>query len=223
MATSSDAGYTVTLLPHSHPDPNTWASLVSHHKNLRLRSLQISPESFSSTFEREVAFTDSDWENRLKNPLAYTFIAAKVPTSLKENGERGDELDDAVHGEWVGMTVLVGPLDELPNNLTPNSKADGAPQRKEVPVESEIFAVFVSPEARGLGLGKRLSEASIAQGKVLGREKGAKEVVVRLSVARGNGKAKSLYEKLGFRIAEDEVRVEDEEFDALRMEMRLGL
>ena len=35
------------------------------YKNLRLRSLQESPEAFGSTYERESEFTDERWRDRV--------------------------------------------------------------------------------------------------------------------------------------------------------------
>src|SRR5690606_19912818 len=35
------------------------------YKSVRLRSLKDSPDSFGSTYEREVAFSESDWKARL--------------------------------------------------------------------------------------------------------------------------------------------------------------
>lgn len=48
------------------------------YKDVRLRALQESPESFSSTFERESAFADETWSERLGESGSNTFFVAEL-------------------------------------------------------------------------------------------------------------------------------------------------
>jgi GNAT superfamily N-acetyltransferase len=44
-------------------------------RDLRLRALQDTPTAFGSTYDREVAFTEADWQSRLRDPEAAAVIA----------------------------------------------------------------------------------------------------------------------------------------------------
>lgn len=72
-------------------DKDSIRKYVERYKEFRLLSLKTSPQSFGSTLERELAFTDEIWYNRLANPQAVTFIALQ--------GER-----------VIGTLTTVGPL-----------------------------------------------------------------------------------------------------------------
>ncbi|WP_232311222.1 GNAT family N-acetyltransferase [Robertmurraya korlensis] len=60
---------------------------------------------------------------------------------------------------------------------------------------SDIFAMYVTPEVRRLGVGKQLMEAAIAQAKELDEVE-----QVYLTVSTNNTAAKKLYESVGFEI-----------------------
>ena len=174
-------GYQIYLLPKSHPDAAVWAEVNQRYRDLRLQSLQISPESFSSTYAREIEFTGSQWEARLKNPIAFSLVAVR-PTIPKTN------VEDLIGGVWVGNVVLLGPFDEQPAVDQNHPKFD-------------INALFVMPEERRHGLGKGLVQAAIDHGKVLGRETGAKEVIFQLLVLPSNTDVVNWYKGLGFGLA----------------------
>ncbi|KAF2267108.1 hypothetical protein CC78DRAFT_531186 [Lojkania enalia] len=207
--------YIVTLLPKSHPDPAIWSRIIAHQKDFRLRSLQISPESFSSSYEREEQFSDKDWEARLQNPLAYTFIILKCSKTETETNKTVD-LTDIVDGEWVGMGVLAGPMGDLPGNM--REMAD-----EERCTEFEISGVFVLPGARNLGLGKSLVEATVEHGKSLGKQRGASEVLVKVSAASTNVQALKLYERLGFSVIASDQTDSEEAPDTVVMQWRLQI
>jgi hypothetical protein len=71
-------------------------TFVERYKDFRLLSLKVAPEAFGSTLERELAFTDETWYNRLANPQAVTFLALQ-----------GDRV--------VGSLTIVGPLPFSPD------------------------------------------------------------------------------------------------------------
>jgi GNAT superfamily N-acetyltransferase len=173
-------------LPKSHSNPVTWARLISAQKVFRLQALQTSPESFSSTYAREVVFTDGEWEARLQNPLALTLVAVKCSTAEDGETEQGRGTFQAcAEGDWQGSAVLFGPsLD---------------PERSNLPV-FEIFGLFVLPSARGHGIGTSLVEVAIDQA---GGVAGYREVAVRVRAAAGNAQVVGLYEKLGFRVVQE--------------------
>ncbi|KAF2120498.1 hypothetical protein BDV96DRAFT_594956 [Lophiotrema nucula] len=205
------SSYTVHLLPRKHSNSAIWTSIIAKQKALRLQSLQIAPEAFSSTYEREIAFKDEEWEKRLQNPSAHTFAVVKT----HEDEDKGDEItekDDEdgelVEGEWVGMSVLFGPLSSDNGKIETGKK-----------VIFEIFGLFVLPDKRGLGLGKKLVDAAVEHGKVLGKEQKAEEVVVRIRAVPTNKSVVTMYETLGFKIVEI-VRVEGKNDGTVSMELK---
>ena len=58
-------------------DDESVRAYVERYKAFRLYSLKTAPGAFGSTYEREIAFTNDDWYNRLANPIATTFIAVQ--------------------------------------------------------------------------------------------------------------------------------------------------
>lgn len=66
--------FEIIQIPH---DDESVRAHVEQYKAFRLYSLKTAPNSFGSTYEREVAFTDDVWYNRLANPIATTFIAVR--------------------------------------------------------------------------------------------------------------------------------------------------
>lgn len=177
------------LIPKSHADAATWTTLIAKQKALRLQSLLTSPESFSSTYERESAFDDSVWEARLRNPSAYTHTAV---SRLREGSLADDvlysqdELKMLLECEWAGSAVLVGP-----------ATMDSQEEHGSVCV-FDIFGLFVLPGARGTGLGSALMDACIEHARRLAGALEVEKVKVRVSVACGNAKVMRFYQRLGF-------------------------
>jgi ribosomal protein S18 acetylase RimI-like enzyme len=202
----------IVLLPQSHHNTTTWRNLIAKQKELRLQALRLSPDSFSSTYDREVAFSDYEWEVRLQNPLAFTFIAVELPNDQSPNG------DDCVltESEWDGFGVLFGPVGE-----DGSSSSDNVTTGQECPTFG-IFGLYVLPDVRKVGVGKKLTEAIIEHGKLLAKEKGAGDVVFKISAAPTNVAALRLYENLGFRAGGSAV-VSSERMGAVAMEMKCSV
>ena len=192
-------GYRIQLLPRLHHDPSVWTQIIERQKILRLQSLQLSPESFSSTYARETKFTEKDWEARLQNPLAFTFVAVGPPGETAEG--LGD--DDLLNGVWVGMVVLIGPFIQV-RSLAQNDLGREEKGKEQRPVRPQydyrIDGLIVLPQARRLGLGKALLMSAIDHADAFGRKNGAAEVNITLSVYSGNSNALVLYQKVGFQL-----------------------
>ncbi|KAF2018804.1 hypothetical protein BU24DRAFT_458539 [Aaosphaeria arxii CBS 175.79] len=201
--------YTIHPLPKSHPNPSTWTRILASHKHLRLTSLLLSPSAFSSTHAREAAFTHAEWDARLRNPLAVTFVAVSPsPSPLDGREDVVEDEDPVASGEnWIGTTVLYGPLD---------ASTTSTEVAASTPVTFEIFALFVVPEARGKGVGRGLVAAAVECAKGVARERGV-EGFVRIAAAGGNERAIGVYEGLGFRREEVEEGGEGEGDGTVRM------
>jgi len=164
--------FSVIQLPRTfEPNSKYQAILAQKYKSLRLESLKTDPESFASSYEQEVAFTDDVWSDRLKNPLARSFIALDLRDVPQTNSEAHS--DSTVALPWVGITVLLGPrifMGDIPTaNTSPWKLFYGA--QAETIEESEsiepmtrmyvINAVWIKPDARGRGIAKRLMDEVI--------------------------------------------------------------
>jgi GNAT superfamily N-acetyltransferase len=193
----------VYLLPNSHPDSSIWSQIINRQKDLRLLSLRLSPNSFSSTYAREVNFTEHDWKGRLQNPAANTFIAIG-PSEGEIEGSHGDHL---LTGTWVGMVVLVGPFGRFDER-----------KRAERYFDFELCGMFVLPYAQGTGFGKALVTSAVDHAKILGHEHEVKEISITLSVSVGNIQAMSLYQRMGFVVVNG-----DPDVDEVTMKLRITL
>jgi ribosomal protein S18 acetylase RimI-like enzyme len=124
---------------------------------VRLASLATDPASFGSTYEREAAFADDVWNDRVARGAAggdaATFLA------LRED-------------EPVGLVSAF--RDETEPHLF------------------DVVGMWVAPEERGAGLGRRLLE------EIEGWIASSGGTVVRLSVTTAAVAARGLYESAGY-------------------------
>jgi ribosomal protein S18 acetylase RimI-like enzyme len=163
---------------------------VDQVKAFRLLSLQTSPESFLSTYAREIAFTDDVWYERLSNPKAVTFIAVQS-------------------GRIVSSIAVIGPLPYGPDALSPLGNPwvtmDGDAAVK-IPASSHwrINGMFTLPEARGQGTAKALIEAAKKFGAAEAAASG-KDLVFSIAVDEDNVPAKALYQSCGFVTIKEEI------------------
>lgn len=155
---------------------------MERQKALRLQSLQLSPESFSSTYAREAKFIETDRGARLQNPVAFTLVAISLP----EKRVDGLEVDVLLNGAWVGMVVLIGSLVRDPS-FSPNDSCDQGKEDGQRPVPSRneygVDGLFVLPEARRLGIGQLLLQTAMDHAYFVGRNEGFDEVNIMLSVS----------------------------------------
>jgi ribosomal protein S18 acetylase RimI-like enzyme len=87
--------------------PDQW--LV--YRNLRLAALAEAPYAFSSTLERELAFDDQVWQQRLGSRAVATFLAWEGDQVVgMATGKPEDPGDDfAVPGAWQLVAMWVSP------------------------------------------------------------------------------------------------------------------
>ncbi|KAK2729833.1 GNAT family [Colletotrichum kahawae] len=118
------------VLPKSHPSLAKFLQLSDRYKAFRLLSLRLSPESFGSTYAREVAFAPEKWLARLSNPLATTIVAvddggitppSPVQAPSSDDADRilsietadaaESDFELALDAEWLASLTISGPLD----------------------------------------------------------------------------------------------------------------
>ncbi|KAL4923588.1 GNAT family N-acetyltransferase [Aspergillus undulatus] len=210
--------------------------LITRHKILRLTGLQTDPEAFTSTYDREIEFSNEVWATRVLNPLGRTFVALFPELDVSglgisyAGGAEGDLRRLILH-QWLGQLSLLGPvgypLDEeverAPWELFKNidferAARDAAGIRSVERVCYVLVGMYVLPEGRGAGNGRRLLEAAVRAVDEERIEKGVIATVVVL-VAKENSTAKRLYERAGFTARPDTVDIEREEHWALFLTM----
>ncbi|WP_404427389.1 GNAT family N-acetyltransferase [Ureibacillus chungkukjangi] len=128
------------------------------YHELRLRALQTDPESFGSTYEREVNFPIEAVEERIRQAE-----------------------DRYVLGAFEEGGALVGVV-RFMRDTARKSKHKG-----------NIYGMYVAPEVRGHGVGKKLMQEAIIRAKDFD---GVEQI--HLQVVSKNESAKKLYQSLGF-------------------------
>ncbi|KAF8625946.1 hypothetical protein AX17_006672 [Amanita inopinata Kibby_2008] len=190
-STSTDAAYDIFHIPVPPADVH-----IRNHKRLRLTSLKLDPEAFSSSYEREVNFDDSIWRQRLGNTDRLYIVArvqASNPNRFSDNADTGDET-------WVG-SVMVASLDML--------KSLNYPVLQSILDKGSsmyfILGLWIHPQHRKKGQARRLLQAGLdwARTYAKGGTGGQRGKVLGVEVKEGNLAAISLYTSLGFqRMAE---------------------
>ncbi|CAI7626054.1 unnamed protein product [Penicillium glandicola] len=157
------------------------------YRDLRLKALQTSPASFSSTYDIEAAFSDAVWIDRLTLPDRELFICATTPLNP-------DPLSpDAT--QWIGQVTLRGPASRADFELP--EEADQPPQKSDEEEERwQMLSLFTLPEHRGHGLGGKLCQEAINY--LRSYRSSPRGVQVRLIVKAGNHVTVELYKRLGF-------------------------
>lgn len=218
-----------------------WSHLAEKFRDLRLRSLQIAPEAFASTYEAESRRGLDQTFDRLQNAKARQFIALEGVQANERSSLGKIDIDDLHEREWVGMIVLLGPMEAaVTARADPVEKLSGGqygdesfsgPTREDHSAPSEEFVlngVFVAPSYRGMGVGKALVDTALARAKSL-KSIGRAGNFVTVLVNKENMDARLLYEKCGFDVvgAETYARTaslgEAEAVEKLALKMRLSL
>lgn len=150
------------------------------YKTLRLKALQQSPESFSSTYDIESRFPDPEWAARLQHTDKETFVCVASTAS----GE-----------EWVAQVTLRGPLANEDFCLPPESASSSSDTSVDMD-KWQMLSLYTLPGHRGKGLGARLCKTAF--GFLAAQKGGASDVVVRIMVKPENTATVRLYGGLGF-------------------------
>ena len=163
------------------PVPPT-QSQIKKFSSLRLLCLKTDPEFFGSTYERELAFTEDQWRERLSTHNRATFVA-----SVADSGQ-----------EWVGTLAILVPSEMIFDSLAP-LRDIGVGKDGDVYM---LVGMWVRPEHRRRGLGKRLVEEACDWIRKHNLKDGEvwKDKTVALQVGNNNDGGWALYDKTGFRL-----------------------
>jgi ribosomal protein S18 acetylase RimI-like enzyme len=195
------ANIDLIVIPKSCAEAVSWASLVQKAKDFRLNSLQESPEAFGSSYGREIAFTEDVWADRLTNPQATSIVAVHRKEHLDANADDVVKVRALLENTWAATTTLIQ-IDDwgYPSNLHPDAT------RASDSLLFRLNGVYVAPSYRAQGIGK----ATIADSLVVGRAMASSLGVTarfQVRVDKPNIAAKTLYERAGFRVFQEEEAV----------------
>lgn len=212
---TSPPTFSVMELPKLHPgdrEKAPWMLLAERYRALRLRSLKVAPEAFASTYEVESQRGLDRTLDRLSNPKARHFVAVAGERAGQLGVPSDVNIEDICEREWVGMIVLIGPIeDSIMANQDPlKTAASGGEQsiettsaddqrRRGCSVEFVINGIFVELAVRGQGIGKALVDTALAQARSRGVGQGT-DICVTVLVNEENQEAHKLYERAGFEV-----------------------
>ncbi|KAJ5648581.1 Acyl-CoA N-acyltransferase [Penicillium lividum] len=157
-------------------------------RELRLKALQTSPGSFSSTYAIEAAFTDADWINLINLPDREFFICAATPVNQDPSNPDTPQ--------WVGQVTVRGPGSAAAFDL-PDEACQPPQQPDDVEERWQLLSLFNLPEHRGHGIGSKLCKKAIDYLQSY-----------RTSPQQGNDAAMEFYKRLGFEQAGSATLVE---------------
>ncbi|GAD91627.1 GNAT family acetyltransferase [Paecilomyces variotii No. 5] len=192
MGSTTDYDYTYFRIPKESPDI---ASYAEKYRQLRLAALQLSPTSFSSTYEIESTFSDQTWIARLTAPEKQTFICVARPRVTETAAAAGttDNHHEVVSGEWVAQVTILGPLSVADFNLPEES---GQPAGSEDEERWQMLSLYTLPAYRGRGIAKDLCREVFRYLATARQE--AIAIRVRIMVKPENQATVSMYRNLGF-------------------------
>jgi ribosomal protein S18 acetylase RimI-like enzyme len=202
----------VVLIPLPLPNESILYKAASRYRESRLRALRADPETFASNYEQEEAYPMEAWTARIENKHVKTFV-------LVEKHTGHEDIEKLLDQPWLGSVILLGPkvkgapevsATEPPWNafIPPHVPSDGQEGVYALPIlEYHIVGMFVLPDARRRGLGKKLVQNAISSGLTQGKALGAKSVKISVLVDTKNDVALGLYKSTGF------VTLKEEEFE----------
>ncbi|KAF9889995.1 hypothetical protein FE257_006675 [Aspergillus nanangensis] len=210
---------TIAPMPRSYASHVDQNNILLRYKTLRLTGLQQDPQAFSSTYEKEVEFSDEKWVARITNPEAKTFIALthNINQTSSASTIADSPVDELLSSDWVGTVTCLGPKILLTNSVRSCAPwkvfVDPDADREQGDGETKITlymlaGMLVLRCERRRGHGRRLIEHAVKD--VCGEaEKASVDRVVLLAlVDANNGAACATYKCCGFEVWDEEVLLE---------------
>ena len=193
--------YTTHVLHTDRPDSQ---HLASKSAALRLAGLLQSPDSFSSTYDEEVALTDFAKLEALRRPKRTTIIVAQTT----------NKNIDWTQADWAGQVTLLGPFARAeylaPYLKTHEDRLRLSPAELDAIFESvsstdssavywHMTALYVLNDHRRRGLGDQLCRKAF---EVIQEHGNGSASELRIVIKPSNGVVARMYERLGFETRE---------------------
>lgn len=207
--------------PLGHEGDARWTKLAEKFRALRLQSLKIAPAAFASTYEAESQRGLDQTFDRLSNQKARQFVAVENDSSGRDIELGEEDVDDLCEREWVGMLVLLGPMQDAvtaksdPFRSIPSGQAGDcetleteSERQENLPAEFVLNGVFVEPAVRGRGVGKALVDTALHHAERIGGASDS-DIFVTVLVNAENEQARQLYERASFAVVGEERYVQE--------------
>lgn len=174
--------------------------LATKLRAFKLLALRTSPSAFSSEYDSESQLPLSTWKTRITQAGSKILICVTASSDETE-GIQTDighkpEVDVLLHGEWIGMFTMIGPI-SFSDYFFPNS-GQPSPGPDDQEIRWQLTSLFVLNAYRGQGIAKQITLAAIAYGSSTSGRTTATRTRFRLIVHPKNKEIVGMYKKLGF-------------------------
>lgn len=184
-------------------------TLAARLRELRLFSLQDSPEAFGSSYHDEMQRDLSDTVQKLSDPIADYFVV--IRQSDNSSTSATEILGVLTEFAWMGLVKLIqGRVPQAHSASRLSDTRACAPPSANTARDSEapvaqfyMNGTFVHPDARGTGVGKAMIQAAFRKAKAHSEGVSDKATITVL-VNRENQAACRLYASSGFRVTGEE-------------------
>ncbi|MCJ1291491.1 hypothetical protein MMC34_003035 [Xylographa carneopallida] len=207
--------FCLQILPVYWEDKNQLEATANALRSLRLEALQLAPDAYASTYEKEVKFPKDLWLQRLQNPQARHVVA-----TLKQRGD-GKEVSRVSgleqSGKWIGLMVVMEKHDTERVSATASPWIYNTSQKTttrateytgamdiSTGIYYQLNGLFVHPSLRRGGLGRALVQEAYNYMKTRTIEQGLPSARVDIFVDSWNVSARNLYLSCGFEIVSED-------------------
>ncbi|CAI7643760.1 unnamed protein product [Penicillium pancosmium] len=230
----------VVPIPNPIPSSTDLKAIVERYRDLRLHSLKVDPEAFTSLYEDEAKFPYKTWQSRVENSVAKTLVAVESETNQRAHIEEKPDAETLsshsaiqrlLRQEWLGIATIIGPVRF-------HEQSDDATAASAKP---QLHAAFIKDGQYQMPSSSTLESDDLTDAHAVflivglfilpqARRRGLAGRLVEASinyVAPTNFAAQALYKTMGFHVSEKAIvmnsqRGEEEYVMGLEMEVNLG-
>jgi ribosomal protein S18 acetylase RimI-like enzyme len=204
--------FTIVTIPKQFNDDTLLRRYAEKYRELRLRSLNSDPDSFSSAFADESKQPFEFWTGRMLIPRARHFMAVRLNRDTSA-ASVADDPQAVLETEWVGTLVVLGPRavasdDESPWKALARDRfvEDSAEANSDSAAPAYHLAGFyVAPETRGQGLGATLVQAAMERIAHDSQKMHNAGAICTVGASHQNLVVRRLFKRMGFLEVAEEV------------------